>query len=230
MTPSPPWPEAAYRLDVPHPLPADLAPLAEAVFRRVWRTTLDEPGFALLRFGGPVDSPALRCFMLDLVAAFPIAFVPERLGRFDQQVSSRFHRDGAPPASLLVLGYEASRVRSRVFAADAERAALAAGLPVNEYLAAHHPLTPAGEAKLWAVATELALPANEPFVVVLNNSLLPPGPGRVLGVLHKAEVPEPDANATRVINSVGLMLRGDLTGVPKSESDVVDFLRRTTLD
>ncbi|MBN9521563.1 hypothetical protein J0H58_24105 [bacterium] len=230
MPPNPPWPEAAYRLDLPHPLPVDLSALADAVFRRIWRTTLDQPGFALVRFGGPVDSPALRRFLLDLVTVFPLAFVPERLGRFDQQVSSRFHRDGAPPASLLLLGYEASRVRSRVFAADAERAAVAAGLPVNEYLAAHNPMTPAGEAKLWPVTTELALPANEPFVVILNNSLIPCGPDRVLGVLHKAEVPEPDADATRVINSVGLMRAGDPAGIPKPAAAVAHFLARTDLD
>ncbi len=230
MVPNSSWPEAAYRLDLPHPLPGDLSPLTGAVFRRVWRATLDQPGFALVRFGGPVDSLALRRFLLDLVAAFPLAFVPERLGRFDQQVSSRFHRDGAPPASLLMLGYEASRVRSRIFVADAEQAAVAAGLPVNEYLAAHNPMTPAGEAKLWPVATELALPANESFVVVLNNSLLPPGPDRVLGVLHKAEVPEPDAGTTRVINSVGLMRAGDPAGIPKPTATVAQFLARSDLD
>jgi hypothetical protein len=226
MTTAPPWPEAAYRFDVPHPLPD----LATAVFRRVWRTTLDEPGFALIRFADPVESHALRRFLLDLAAAFPISFVPERLGRFDQQVSSRFHRDGAPPASLLLLGYEPSRVRSRVFAADAERAAVEAGLPVNEYLAAHNPMTPAGQARLWPVATELALPVNEPFVVVLNNSLLPPCADRVLGVLHKAEVPEPDLAATRVINSVGLMRAGDAPGSPKAADEITHFIARTDLD
>lgn len=226
MTHAPPWPEAAYRFDAP----ADLPTLARAVFRRVWRTSLDEPGFALIRFGGPVGSHKLRRFLLDLAGAFPLEFVPERLGRFDQQVGSRFHRDGAPPASLLVLGYEASRVRSRVFAADAERAAVGAGLPVNEYLAAHNPMTPAGEAKLWPVATELMVPVNEPFVVVVNNSLLPAGPDRVLGVLHKAEVKEPDATAERVINSVGLMLAGDPAGIPKPTDAVAHFLTRADLD
>ena len=230
MTPAPPWPEAAYRFDVPHPPPSDLSPLAAAVFARVWRTGLDEPGFALLRFVGAVESLALRRFLNDLTAALPLAFVPERLGRFDQQVSSRFHRDGAPPTSLLLLGYEASRVRSRVFVADAERAAVAAGLPVNEYLAAHNPMTPAGEAKLWPVATELALPVNEPFVVVLNNSLLPAAVDRVLGVLHKAEVPEPDPAATRVINSVGLMRAGHAPGSPKAADEIAHFLARTDLD
>lgn len=230
MNPAPPWPESAYRFDLPHPLPAAVAKLAAAVFPRVWRTTLDQPGFAVIRFGGPVESHDLRRFLLDLAAAFPVAFATERVGRFDQQVSSRFHRDGAPPASLLLLGYEASRVCSRVFAADAERAAADAGLPVTEYLAAHNPMTPAGEAKLWPVATELAVPTNEPFVVVLNNSLLPPGPDRVLGVLHKAEVPEPDPTAARVINSMGLMLRDDPAGRRLPAHVVGWFVARADLD
>jgi hypothetical protein len=230
MTPTPPWPEAAYRFDVPNPPPADLTGLADAVFRRVWRTALDQPGFALIRFGGVVESHALRRFLLDLARAFPLPFAHERLGRFDQQVSSRFHRDGAPLASLLLLGYEASSVRSRVFAADAERAAVAAGLPVNEYLAAHNPMTPAGEARLWPVATELALPVGEPFVVMLNNSLLPAGMDRVLGVLHKAEVPIPDPGAARIINSVGLMCAGDPAGITKPPDAVAHFLTRADLD
>jgi hypothetical protein len=226
MIAAPQWPEAAYRFD----FPADLPTLSPQVFRRVWRTSLDEPGFALIRFGEPVGSHELRRFLLDLAVAFPLEFVPERLGRFDQQVSSRFHRDGAPPASLLLLGYEASRVRGRVFVADAERAAATAGLPVNEYLAAHNPMTSAGEARLWPVATELVVPVGEPFVVVLNNSLLPTDPGRVLGVLHKAEVPDPDLTAERVINSVGLMLAGDPTSLPKPAADVTHFLTRADLD
>lgn len=230
MTPAPPWPETTYCFDLPGTAAIDIPKFAGAVAPIVWRTSLDQPGFALIRFARPLWSQELRAFLLHLSVAFRPRFAPERLGRFDQQVSSRFHRDGAPPASLLILGYEASRVRSRVFAADAERAALAAGLPVNEYLAAHNPMTPAGEAKLWPVATELALPANEPFVVVLNNSLLPPGPDRVLGVLHKATVPDPDPTATRVINSVGLMRAGDPAGVPKPDDAIAHFLARTDLD
>lgn len=226
MIAAPPWPEAAYRFDARSELPT----LATVVFQRVWRTSLDEPGFALIRFRESIGSRDLRCFLIDLAAAFPLEFVPERLGRFDQQVSSRFHRDGAPPASLLLLGYEASRVRGRVFVADAERAAAAAGLPLNEFLAAHNPMTPAGEARLWPVTTELALPVNEPFVVVLNNSLMPSGAGRVLGVLHKAEVPDPDPSAERVINSVGLLVAGDPAGAAKPTDAVAHFLTRADLD
>src|SRR4051812_22799913 len=124
---------------------ADMAGIAPAMFRRVWRTSLDEPGFALVRFTYPVESRGLRRAMVDLVAALPVAFVPERFGRFDQQISSKFHRDGAPLASLLVLGYEPTAVFSRFWIADASAAAVRAGLSLKDYLAANHPILPAGD-------------------------------------------------------------------------------------
>ena len=63
---------------------SDLTPFAAEVFRRTWRTTLHWPGFALVRFGGPIGSRELRRVMFGLFGAFPERFVPERLGRFDQ--------------------------------------------------------------------------------------------------------------------------------------------------
>lgn len=115
--------------------PNDPAAAALEVDTAVWRTTLDQPGYALLRFPHPVGSRDLRRAMVALVEGLPVRFVVERLGRFDQQVSSKFHRDGAPPASLLLLGYEATAVRSRLFIADASRAAAAAGVPLPEFVA-----------------------------------------------------------------------------------------------
>ncbi len=209
----------------------DPGTVAPEVFRRVWRSTPDEPGFALLRLERPVDSGALRRAMMELVAAFPVAFVPERFGRFDQKVSSKFHRDGAPPASLLVLGYEPTEVRSRFWIADASAAAVAAGQSLADYLAAHNPMFPAGEAQLAPFITELDVLHNEGFVVVVNNSLLPFGNGNPLGVLHKAVITSSDLSSAgrRVINSVGFTPRAaNAPGLPVTEHE--RFLTRADLD
>ncbi|HJZ58805.1 MAG TPA: hypothetical protein VKE74_27935 [Gemmataceae bacterium] len=227
---SPPWSETAYRIDLPHPVPDDLPGPTAELFGWVWRTTLTEPGFALVRFSGPVGSRDLRRVLFQLVEALPVRFTPERLGRFDQQVSSRFHRDGAPAASLLLLGYEASTVRSRLFVADAHRAAVEAGLGIREYLAAFNPMVPVGEARLGPHATELAVPHGESYVVAINNSLMPLEPANPLGVLHKAVIVTPDLAARRVINSVGLMLADDTTTTPKDAAAVEHFLTRDDLD
>jgi hypothetical protein len=202
--------------------------VAEELFRRVWRTTLDQPGFAVVRFATPVDSRGLRRAMFDLVAALPVAFVPERLGRFDQQVSSKFHRDGAPPASLLLLGYEPTPVRSRVLIADASRAAHEAGVPLPEFVARFNPMYPTGEAKYLPFVTELELPNGEPYLVAINNSLLPLDGSNPLGVLHRAVIEGPDPAARRVINSVGLTPATAAGG--KAPHEVEHFLSRDDLD
>lgn len=224
--------------------PDDVAPVAPEVFRRVWRTSLDQPGFALLRFAREVTSRELRRAMVELVAAFPFAsagepragspipppaFVPERFGRFDQQVSSKFHRDGAPPASLLVLGYEPTAVRSRFWVADASAAAARAGLTLGDYLAVNNPMFPAGEEALAPFTTELPLPHGVPFVIVANNSLLPFDGTNPLGVLHKAVIPAPDPAGRRVINSAGFTPRSaGSPGLPEAETE--RFLSRDDLD
>lgn len=224
--------------------PGDIAATAPEVFRRVWRTSLNQPGFALVRFSRPVDSRELRRAMVDLVRAFPApssgeppagspspppAFVPERFGRFDQQVSSKFHRDGAPPASLLVLGYEPTAVGSRFWVADVSAAAVRAGLSLEAYLKANNPMLPAGEAALAPFVTELSLPHGESFLIVANNSQLPHGNGNPLGVLHKAVIESPDPNGTRVINSIGFTPRVEgVAGLPDAELE--RFLTRDDLD
>lgn len=208
--------------------PDDLPAAAPEVFRRVWRSSLDEPGFALLRVQSEVESRELRRAMVELVACFPVAFVPERFGRFDQQVSSKFHRDGAPPASLLVLGYEPTRVRSRFWLADASAAAVHANLSLQAYLAANNPMFPAGEAKLASFITELDLPHGESFIVVVNNSQLPFDGANPLGVLHKAVIESPDPNGRRVINSIGFTPRATAQGLPPEE--LGRFLGRDDLD
>jgi hypothetical protein len=168
--------------------------------------------------------------MFALVEAFPVRFVAERLGRFDQQVSSKFHRDGAPPASFLLLGYEASSVRSRIFIADSSRAAAEAKMPLPEFVAKFNPMFPAGEARYLPFITELDVPHVEAYLVAINNSLLPKvvGVANPLGVLHKAIIEVPDATAHRVINSAGFTLPGMAT--PKTAAEIERFLTRDDLD
>lgn len=210
-----------------------------ALFRRVWRTTTTEPGWAVLVPDAPVDSFALRREMVRVLtelsgeterAGLP-PFVVERLGRFDQQVSTRFHRDGGPACSLLLLGYEPSRVVSRVFVADAARAAEAAGMGLNAFLAANNPLRPTGEAALAGVITEVSWPADRGAIVIVNNSLFPDGePGRPFGLLHKGLIDHPDPTAARVINSIGAMPADEPGRVALPASAVKAFVSRADLD
>jgi hypothetical protein len=221
-------------------VPFDAGSRAAELYPLVWRTTLGPPGFALLRLDRRTDSRALRHAMAALLEGFGDAaeagggerFVAERLGRFDQQVTTRFHRDGAPAASLLLLGYEPSPIRSRFFVADACRAAHDAGLEVEAFLSAHNPMFPTGEQRLAPYVTEIELPRDECFILAINNSLLPyiPGGQNPLGLLHKGTITNPDPTARRVINSLGAM---PISGAPerrKTAQQLEEFLTRDDLD
>ncbi len=210
------------------------APVWRQLFDAVWRTSTARPGFAVLTFADEPDSQELRTRTLEVGLALAQFgnFWPERLGRFDQQITTRFHRDGAPVASLLTLAYEPSTVASRFYVADACRAAEDANLPVTEWLRRNNPMLPAGEATLAPTTAELNLPHGRAFLVILNNSLLPPDAPlpHLLGVLHKGEIPHPDPTQSRVITSVGWAVeRADATRL-LPDSALNEFVTRTGLD
>jgi hypothetical protein len=188
---------------------------AEAVFDRVWRFDFEWPGFCLLDFGADVDSHALRAFMVELKERLADVclrrtgqrFICRSAGRFDQQETTRFHLDGAPDRSLLVLGYEPSPVRSRLFLADYTRCAFDLGITLRQFLTEHNPMFNRGEQELAPYVTEVRQAGDgHSQVLLINNSSLPFAPehGNPLGVLHKAEILNPSATEQRLVNSVML--------------------------
>lgn len=221
----------------PHPCdPESVRRWALAVFADVWRTTPDRPGYAVLTAADPQPtSKELRRAMMDIVAAFnelsPVAFVPERVGRFDQQVSTRFHRDGAPNASLLILAYEPTTIASKLFVHDPFRAADPNGTAF-EYLQRHKPMTKEGDAELMRTAVSVLPDGGRSVLVVLNNSAVPesPQPGRPLGLLHKGLIEFPDPNVRRVINSLGLMQDGESAREPVPAERLEWFLHGDATD
>jgi hypothetical protein len=212
------------------------------LYRSVWRTTLDHPGWGMVLIPDPPGGVHIRREMLRVLAALSDEavragappFVVERLGRFDQQVTTKFHRDGAPHASLLILGYEPTTVRSRLLVADAYRAAADEGIGVNAFLSANNPMLPPGEAKLTRNAPQLTWPPELGVIIVVNNNLFPDDtpPGYPLGLLHKGVIETPDPAARRVINSLGATPDG--VGVQAvsvvSEAEVERFVSREELD
>lgn len=189
---------------------------AESVYEAVWRFDFAAPGFRWLD-AGAVDSHALRAWMVGLkerlsevnVRRTGRGFAFRSLGRFDQQETTKFHLDGAPDQSLLMLGYEPSGVRSRLSLADYTRAAHDLGLTPQRFLAAHNPMYRAGEERLAGYVAELPPPpAGHAGILLVNNSSLPYTPARTnaLGVLHKAEILNPTAAARRVVNSALLVV------------------------
>ena len=193
---------------------------AEKVFDLVWRFDFTTPGFCLLDVGPGVNSHTLRSWMVDLKARLTEVgvrrgrrpFIFRSMGRFDQQETTKFHLDGAPAESMLMLGYEPSKVRSRLFLADYSRAAFDLGITPQQFLKDFNPMYRRGEELLVRYVTELPQPADgHARILLINNSLLPFTEDRAnsLGVMHKAEVVNTTESERRIVNSTMLVTEGE---------------------
>src|SRR5579872_3461461 len=186
--------------------------IVERVFDLVCRLLLEKKNFAVLDIAPGPDSHALRSWMVDLkkwlseisVRRGGRPFIFRSLARFDQQETTKFHLDGAPELSMLILGYEPSRVVSRLFLADYTRAAFDLGITPQQFLSDFNPMYRRGEELLGRYVTELPQPAEgHARILLINNSLLPFTEDRTnpLGVMHKADILSPTEKERRLVNS-----------------------------
>jgi hypothetical protein len=222
------------RSETEYHLPLVSAPdkgTTEKVFDLVWRFDFTAPGFCLLDVSPGVDSHTLRSWMVDLkerlnevgVRRGRRPFLFRSMGRFDQQETTKFHLDGAPAESMLLLGYEASKVRSRLFLADYTRAAFDLGIAPQQFLNDFNPMYRKGEESLGRYVTELPQPAEgHSWILLINNSSLAFIEDRTnsLGVMHKAEIVNPTEAERRIVNSTMLVTEGDEIGPDKQREFV----------
>jgi hypothetical protein len=192
----------------------------EKVFDLVWRFDFTAPGFCLLDIGTGVDSYTVRSWMVDWKERLSKVgagrgrrpFLFRSMGRFDQQETTKFHLDGAPAESLLMLGYESSKVRSRLFLADYSRAAFDLGITPQQFLQDFNPMYRRGEELLERYVTELPQPAEgHARILLINNCSLPFTKDQTnpLGVMHKAEIVNPTEAEPRIVNSTLLVTEGE---------------------
>jgi len=188
----------------------------ESIFNQVWRhNDLTAPGFAFVDL--KLGSSELRNLMVRLKDEFnKLASQPFQIfneTRFNQQITTKFHLDGGPEESILVLGYEPSVLVSQIHIADHCRAAHDLGISPEEYLEKYNPMFPNGEAVLQAYIVELPPVADGMSrILLINNS-----PKK--GVLHQATV-TPAPKHQRIINSLLLATSGETI----SDSQLHDFL------
>jgi hypothetical protein len=205
--------------------------VAEKVFDLVWRFDFTAPGFCLLNCGTGLDSHTLRSWMVSLKEGLSEVgvrrgtgpFTYRSLARFDQQETTKFHLDGAPEQSMLLLGYEPSKVRSRLFLADYSHTAFDLGITPQQFLNDFNPMYRRGEELLGRYVTELPQPANgHARILLVNNSTLPFTEARTnpLGVMHKAEITNPTEAERRIVNSTMLAVGGEEVGQEQVEQFV----------
>jgi hypothetical protein len=195
----------------------------DAVASAVFRTELSAPGYALLDLGTAGEPRAFRAALVGLGEALALEYRSRHgetlhfvsVSRFDQQAPTRPHRDGGPDASLLVLGYEPTEVRSRVALMDYSRAAFERGMSPAALLDCCNPAFGGNAEMLLDYTIELS--AFEPShyqILVVNNSQIPYEERwrGMLGLLHHAVVETPRPDRERWIDSLLLgVVEGGLT-------------------
>ena len=116
--------------------------VGERAYNLAWRFDFTAPGFCLLEVRPSVDSHTLREWMVSLKRHLSEVaqrrtgkpFLFRSMARFDQQETTKFHLDGAPDQSMLMLGYEPSQVQSRLFLGDYSRAAFDLSITPQKFL------------------------------------------------------------------------------------------------
>lgn len=226
--------DANYRLDL---LPCEMnwVELGRSLFPHVARTTLSEPGVAILQWTRDLTSFELRSAMVSLYREF-LDFAKSQwtlglqylsLGRFDQQTTTRFHLDGGPEVSFLMLGYEPSRVHSQFAIADYSQAAYDAGCQPSEYLDRFNPMFPEGAGRIAPYARQIdAFDPSLPQILLINNSRQgwDRNTAGQLGVLHQGTIPQPDPTAQRIINSTMIGIPSGTSNALPTESDIARFV------
>lgn len=217
---------------------------ARFCFQKVFRTQLSEPGFVLLPFehfsenaeaSKAEQSLVLRQKMVelkDLLSRFCQEHFNECLqyqwlGRFQQQNTTRFHRDNAASQSFLMLGYEPSEIDSELLIADYPAYAASRGWSADNFFEHFNPLAPGSDELLANFSTAITSFNRAQFqIVLLNNSDETP---RTLGVLHKAIVASPNASKPRVINSMMLQMHSEPLNSTIGQRELHEFLSTSDL-
>ena len=141
--------------------------------------------------------------------------------RFDQQTTTKLHRDGGPDECFLMLGYELSEVRSEVVLADYSRCARDMQITPAEFLEQHNPMFGPGAELLRPYVTRVEGFSNEAAqVLLINNSAAAMSEDKTTwqGVLHTATVHNACDEKRRMVNS--MMVASVLPGAAEPVSPV----------
>lgn len=151
------------------------------------------------------------------------------LTRFDQKATTKFHRDNAPRDSFLILGYEPTKIESKLLFADYHKFISDHNIPIEKYYELYNPIFKAGEQALKPYVNQVDVWDNHTsHIVIINNSDLESDLS--FGVLHKAEMQTENLNQARVVNSMMLYLKSKDATNHLPQKDVTRFLETNRIE
>lgn len=189
-----------------------LLKFSEFIYKKVFRTNFKAPGFVIIDFGPSLTSEKLRKCMVSLKnnlsqihkEVFEEKLMYQWMGRFDQQETTKFHLDNAADQSFLMLGYEPTVIKSKLYFADYLQFAKSINISGEEYFKKFNPMFTTGEKKLKPYITEIKDFREDTYKIALINNSNTNQPEGTIGVFHKAEIIQKDLTKERVINSTML--------------------------
>lgn len=183
--------------------------MTEFIYQKVFRTDFSEPGFVVIDFGLSFTSEKLRECMVTLkhklsqmhLDKFGHKLMYQWMIRFDQQETTKFHLDNAADQSFLMLGYEPTKIKSKLYFADYIKFIKNTNIDSDEYFEKYNPLFSDGENQLKPYTTEIEGFSEETYKIVLMNNSNTKKLDETIGVFHKAEIIKKDSTEERIINS-----------------------------
>lgn len=203
------------------------------IYNDVFRTSDSQLGFYFVDLGDEIDSKIFRKIMVDLKGSLTKHckihqrkwLTYQSLGRFNQQKTSKFHKDTADSSSFLMLGYEPTKVGSKVRVADFDKYFNQKGKEPHGSLGEdHHITSAAGEIIPKSFVTELNdFPKENYRILLLNNS-------EALGVFHSAEIGESIEGEMRVINYMMMYMHSHCVEESYNDKEIENFINTDKVD
>lgn len=204
------------------------------IYEQVFRSKFDKPGFSHIKLCYKIEAKEFRIFTIKLVEQLNTVYFQnhnERLecisiGRYDQKETTKYHLDGGTDESYLILGYEASEIKSELSLADYSLAAFEMALSPKDFLLHHNPMFNQGEDLLKPYITGLNyFDEKKTNLLFINNSCMSFTENKAsLGILHKAKVSRSLPNQTRIINSIQIGRKADNLSPLNSDLQLSSFI------
>ena len=202
------------------------------IYKEVFRQSTVNSGFCYFDFGKEIDSKSFRQVMVNLkeslseicTTTLNKKLIYQSIGRFNHQNSSRFHRDTAENHSFLMLGYEPTKVDSKVYVADYSKYIEVQNIPLLHYFENDEANnTIKNYDGLEPYITELNPFSKNHFrLLIVNNSKS--FTEKTYGVFHRGEIPNKLEQENRVLNYMMLHLCDNLVEERYSNEIVNDFI------
>lgn len=201
-------------------------------FNAIFRQSTKQPGYFYWNLGSNLDSHRFRLLLIKLKKELSVQceqklnkkLLLKSLGRFNQQHSSKPHRDTSVDHSFLILGYEPTNVDSKIFVTDYTKYIEEHHLSLEEFFGKNKDANLVKDTSAFSsYINEIKSFTKKHYrILIVNNSKS--FEEKTYGVFHSAEIPKKTETEDRIINYVMLQLSDLKSKEQYTTQDIEEFL------